>query len=58
MPGEVHCPFCGETREIPAAEAEIGARRRCRRCWAVLEVVSLQPLAVVKIPHCAEDFGV
>ncbi len=57
MASEVRCPFCGETREIPS-EAEVGARRCCRHCWTVLEVVSLQPPQVVKIPHCAEDFGI
>lgn len=53
----VQCPVCGEVREMPANAPE-GTRRCCRGCGAVLEVVALQPLQVVPVRHCAEDFGV
>ncbi len=57
MPIRIECPVCGEEKEFPV-DAAIGMQRGCRRCWAVLEVTSLQPLGIVKIPLCAEDFGI
>ncbi|MCU0236200.1 MAG: hypothetical protein MUC72_03845 [Acidobacteria bacterium] len=53
----VECPVCGEEKEFPA-DAAVGMRRGCRRCWAVLEIRALVPLEVAKIPLCAEDFGI
>lgn len=57
MPNLVECPVCGEEKEFPA-DAAVGMRRGCRRCWAVLEIRTLVPLEVAKIPLCAEDFGI
>ena len=57
MSVEFECPSCGEMRELPS-DAPIGTRALCRRCWAVLEICSLQPPQVVKIRLCAEDFGI
>jgi lysine biosynthesis protein LysW len=54
---EVPCPGCGATKELPE-DAAPGARRWCRDCGAVLELVALQPPAAKSVPRCAEDFGI
>lgn len=51
----IRCPACGELKEVE--EAQAGARRFCRRCGAVMEIVCLDPPQAVKVPRCAEDFG-
>ena len=57
MPITISCPACGAMKEIPE-DSSSGTRRWCRFCGTVMEVHSLQPLEVVKIPRCAEDFGI
>jgi lysine biosynthesis protein LysW len=57
MTMKIECPVCGEVRDVPVNAPE-GTRRWCRGCGAVLELVSLQPLQVVPVRRCAEDFGV
>ncbi|GEM_PF-2656755 len=56
MTMNVQCPVCGEMRELPANVPE-GTRCLCRGCGATLELESLQPLRVVPVRRCAEDFG-
>ena len=49
------CPVCGEAKDVE--DVREGARRWCRCCGAVMEIVCLEPPRAVKVPRCAEDFG-
>lgn len=44
------CPVCHRMFEVPETVVFQGNLCRCRRCWEVLEIISMQPIGLREKP--------